>query len=66
MSVFAAAQQGRFTLDAPVHICNRFWRPVARVADQFTFRLIESVLGGLALHADRHARVVAGHLPARC
>jgi hypothetical protein len=29
-------------------IFNHFWRPVARVADQFTFRLIESVLGGRA------------------
>ncbi|HET8677810.1 MAG TPA: hypothetical protein VFO63_18565 [Blastocatellia bacterium] len=29
-------------------IFNHFWRPIARVADQFTFRLIESVLGGRA------------------
>ena len=29
-------------------IFNHFWRPVARVADQFTFRLIESVLSGRA------------------
>lgn len=29
-------------------IFNHFWRPIARVADQFTFRLIESVLSGRA------------------
>lgn len=29
-------------------IFGHFWRPIARVSDQFTFRLIESVLGGRA------------------
>jgi hypothetical protein len=29
-------------------IFKHFWRPIARVSDQFTFRLIESVIGGRA------------------